>query len=638
MTKGPAMLVGALLVATLSPSTARASLDPSRAEADARAALEEGDYSFCSAPARPLSRSSHALCPLAKDIAGCEGLVVACADELAPARPKGPPSTHPWIAALAWLARAAVWVLVFGAIIAIAIPIVRAVLRARSDRKGAEEPTEATVTAQGRVASAPSPDESDAETLLRRAAAHAAAGRLDAALFAYLNAALRALDERGAIRIARHRTNGEYVRACTEAGARPELLTIVREVDTVQFGGRLPTNDGVARAAASAASVVGAARPRPSPGVAPFVAMALFVLAVGACGGPLRKGSNPAGDDLLFDLLRRQGASASYLAGSLATLPLEGRTGAAVIVDVEKTQLEDDTKAHLLRWVDQGGVLVLAGDVEGWPREFWANRDNTDNTDNTESVEVVVEQGAVDEADDDPPLHTARAKLARPAAITWPHEGPVAISAHLESGELYGGTRGFGLGTVLGLANHDLLTNVGLATGSNASALVTMLAALGKSAFLVARPENGVAPPNNPIAGMHRIGLGLAMVHALVFAGILFLAAGVRHARPTPAEPPRRRAFAEHIEATGALYARAGVAPHALAAYARYADERLRSRMPRGADPAAFLALRAGADPDETARLYQRAMSSSEGSRARGDEFEVLRRLSALFSAAMRAD
>src|SRR4029079_1646757 len=77
-----------------------------------------------------------------------------------------------------------------------------------------------------------------AESLLERAEAALARGDLRAALFGFLHAALRALDVRGAIRIARDRTNGEYVRSYADEGARPELRAIVREVDVVQFGGR----------------------------------------------------------------------------------------------------------------------------------------------------------------------------------------------------------------------------------------------------------------------------------------------------------------------------------------------------------------------------------------------------------------
>ena len=50
-----------------------------------------------------------------------------------------------------------------------------------------------------------------------------ARGDLRTALFGFLHASLRALDVRGAIRIERDRTNGEYVRSCADEGARPNL-------------------------------------------------------------------------------------------------------------------------------------------------------------------------------------------------------------------------------------------------------------------------------------------------------------------------------------------------------------------------------------------------------------------------------
>jgi hypothetical protein len=114
---------------------------------------------------------------------------------------------------------------------------------------------------------------------------------------------------------------------------------------------------------------------------------------------------------------------------------------------------------------------------------------------------------------------------------------------------------------------------------------------------------------------------------------------GVRVARPKPAPPPRRRAFAEHVEAVGTLYARTRNAPHALAAFSRFADERLRARMPRGtADVAAFLASRARMPLDVCQRLWARAAQAKAGAPALGDELAVLRELSAVYTAAMAQD
>src|SRR5258708_13559040 len=100
------------------------------------------------------------------------------------------------------------------------------------------------------------PSMTDEEALLARAAELARAGRLGEALQTYLAASLRALDKRGAVRIARDRTNGEYVRGCGDAVAKPALRDIVREVDRVQFGGEPPSPDAVTRAAQRAFAIV----------------------------------------------------------------------------------------------------------------------------------------------------------------------------------------------------------------------------------------------------------------------------------------------------------------------------------------------------------------------------------------------
>jgi hypothetical protein len=220
--------------------------------------------------------------------------------------------------------------------------------------------------------------------------------------------------------------------------------------------------------------------------------------------------------------------------------------------------------------------------------------------------------------------------------MSWPHEGHLPTSASLDTGELYGAVRPFEKGLVLGLASDEVLTNAGLSVRGNAAAFVAMLESLEKTDFLIARPENGVAPPSNPFAGLVRIGLGLGLWHALAFTALLFLCVGIRHARPVPEPPPQRRAFAEHVKATGALYARAKATGHALFTYARFADQQLRARAPRGTSPALFLAQRAETDPKDTAELYARAMSARAEDAPTGEDLLVLRRLSALFSKAMR--
>jgi hypothetical protein len=193
---------------------------------------------------------------------------------------------------------------------------------------------------------------------------------------------------------------------------------------------------------------------------------------------------------------------------------------------------------------------------------------------------------------------------------------------------------------VIGLAGDDLLTNAGIARAPNAAALLAILQVYGSGRKIqVARPEDGISPPDNPVSALTHAGLGLALAHAAAAALLLMLAFGVRQARARLSPPKGRRAWTEHIEAAGGLYARAKLAPHALAAYARFADGRLRERMPRGmTDPAAFLALRANADPASTAYVWRRATAARSADRPEGDELATLRHLSALYAAAMKSE
>ncbi len=192
---------------------------------------------------------------------------------------------------------------------------------------------------------------------------------------------------------------------------------------------------------------------------------------------------------------------------------------------------------------------------------------------------------------------------------------------------------------MLGVASDELMTNAALARPGNAATLVAILSNADRLRFRLAQPDDGVSPPTSPIAALTRAGLGSGLVHGLLATLVLFLAVGVRLARPRPAPPPTRRAFAEHVEAVGALYARTGAAPHALAAYARFADERLRASMPRGAtDIPAFLASRAKLPVEACQRLWARATAAKAGAPPVGDELAVLKELSAVYAATMARD
>ncbi len=612
-------LLGSLMVfATARP--AHAVLDPSEAQADVQAAQREKAFPFCSDPREPLSPRARALCPHASETPGCEGFAAACAKSDEPVLPT-------WWRWIRWLplgavARLFVWVLVAVVALAVIVPIAAALVRMRRNRELAD-----SVRTRDPAAPPHAPDvstalpEDDLVALLARAEGLARRGERAAALALYLAASLRALDKRGALRLGRDRTNGEYVRLCTDEGAARQLRDIVREVDRVQFGREDATPEAVARTATRAHTIV-----RALP--VALLGFVLVTLLLGCSGSGRtrawigRAGDDPAGDELFEAMLRRQGLRAEPLGASLAAIPLPqpGEPSPGVMVDVERVPLDAETRSHLVEWVDAGGVLVLAGSPETWPPEFGAVSATTCAPGDLRA------RGPAGSG-------TERGALAGAAALRAPDDSHRV--GWFGDDSTYAAVVFHRSGSVLAIASDELFTNVGLSRPDNAAVAAVILSNADCSDLKVAHAEDGSSAPSTPVGALVRAGLGLGLVHALVAAVVLFLAVGVRMVRAKPAPPPPRRAFVEHVDAVGGLYARTRSAPHALAVYARFADERLRARMPRGtSDVAAYLASRAHQPLAVCRRVWERAMGTRVDEPPVGDELRVLRELSVIYEAA----
>lgn len=649
------LLLAALATAAVTTRPALAVMDPAHAQADVDAAMREQSYPFCRDPHEPLSPRGTELCPHASSIPDCAGYAAACARATAPAPPPWSPWWAKWLSIpsfIGTLAQAFVWLLVAALVIAVVIPIARGLARFRTKEAAPVEKRRPATHLEPAPMLAEVVTLTDEEQILARARELADRGDFAASMQLYLVASLRALDKRGAVRIAKDRTNGEYVRACSDPGAKPALRDIVREVDRVQFGGQAATPEGLERAARQAIAIVRAL---------PVTMLLVSLLLSLGCGGVSmpkvrQAGDDPAGYELFREVLVRQGVTLTGLDSSLATMPLPaaGERTPAVIVDLEDTSLDDDTREHLMAWVDAGGVLVLAGWPHAWPKELDASREVAGGKPRitarrllARAVPPTPEEKAEEAANgDDSDDGTESAIYAR----TDEHGqlaqndglklgGAIDRIAWFDDGTVYAAVAAHGHGFVLEIATDELLTNVGLARPGNAAALVAILSSAARSEMRMAGAEDGVSPPSTPIAALLRAGLGLPLAHAAIFALLLFVAVGARQARPKPAQPPRRRAFSEHVEAVGALYARARSAPLALSAYARFADERLRARMPRGSgDIAGFLASRARVPLHVCQQIWARAMQAKAGAPPLGDELTVLRELSALYAAAMAQD
>jgi hypothetical protein len=618
-------------------------MDPAHAQADVDAAMRAHGYTFCRAPHEPLSPDAIELCSHASSIPDCAGYAAACSKTTTPpswSLPKwwGMFSLPPFLGVVF---QVLMWLVVAALVLAILVPVVAAIVRyRRRDDARAKKADTPSVTAAEPLAEIVATG--DEEALLARADELAARGEYGAALQLYLAAGLRALDKRGAVRITKDRTNGEYVRACADAGAKPALRDIVREVDRVQFGGEQATREAASRAAQRAIAIVKAV---------PVALLVLLLPLVLGCSGaasfkPRVAGDDPAGGELLRDVLRAQGATVKGLDSSLATMPIPaaGERTPAVIVDVEQTSLDDDTRAHLARWVEAGGILVLAGSPTQWPKEFDASYAWATGPRKITARRLLARAAEEDDGDDEEGSESAiyarteeHGVLATDRGLKL--KGASEDIAWFDDHTTYAAVVAYGKGRVLCIASDELLTNVGIAHPGNSAALVAILAATSRNEMRIADPEDGVSPPSTPIAALLRAGLGMGLLHAVPFVIVLFIGAGTRLSRPKPAPPPRRRAFAEHVAAVGALYARTHNGAHALAAYARFADERLRARMPRGSmDVGGFLASRAGMPLDVCQRLWARAMQAKAGAPPLGDELSVLRELSVVYAATMQQE
>jgi hypothetical protein len=609
-----ALAIGAL---SLVPRDVLALGTPGRAAADVAEAMSSGDDAFCREPAEPLSARDRRLCKHAGTIPRCGGFAAACdrAERVRDFRPWSEAWAE-WLArvaqVLAGVARAAIWTLVAAVAVAAMLPVLRAIgRRRRAAPAGPTEPAPATAT---RVDT----ERPDAETLLARADEHARRGEANDAMELYLAAGLRALQERGAIRLTRDLTNGECVRACADTTARPALAILANDVDGIQFGGQPPDPERLSRAARTATSLVRGA-----------AALVTLLVCAGTCGCndfelPGRhRAHNPSGRELWIDVMTRQGWEVTPLGRSMSSLPApEPGSNPVVVVDANQVEIDEGTGEHLRAWVEGGGTVVLAGSAEPWPAPL---RPQSWTRHGSGRISVPFESG-FEYAD---------------LADGWSMEGLPAEARAIgsfEDGGIYATWMPYGHGYVMSLASDELMTNAALASGSNASAMVALFAHTEAEELWVAGEGDGVGPPSSPLAALLRAGLGLALVHALVATLLLFAAFGVRLTRAKPSPPPPSRPFSDHVEAVGALYARSRAAPVALAAYARFAEDRLRARNPRRAgDVAALLAAHAGLPSDVSVQLWSRADASKsaapDAARGAGDDLAVLEDLVAAYSA-----
>jgi hypothetical protein len=580
-----------------------------KTERDRDEILAKPEVRFCREPRRPLSAEALRLCPLAAEVPDCAGFAKLCA-ETKDQKPEAPGWLSRVAESLGGVVKVLVWVFLAALMMLMLVPIVRGLVGlVRKRRRGstAKDIAEASVDfAPDEIAPAEYTVHPAME-LLARADRLLQSGQVQKALSFYLAASLRGLADRGALALGRDRTNGEYVRACGDEAARAELRAVVNTVDRVEFGAHEPSPADVSKVQGLARKLAGVAT------------MALLAFGAMSCNEKSKQGlaaSDPSGHEVLAELLTRRGIKVLPLQTSLTQLPMlkpqEPDTqprGRFLLIDTRRTQVSEEAWNHLERWVKSGGKLIVAGP----PHELHAGFHMSEAPASDRLAQV--RRPDVGEEDDEvePPESGGPKDAQETKELKEPTAGPELLPLRLSRGaavqggtevaflgdkQVYAASKAHGEGMVLVIASSDPLSNIGLVPKGNAAAALRLVTYLRPVEITLAGPLDGLSLPDSPMAALSHAGLMRGLWHALVFALLLFAYAGVRQARATPAKSTARRAFAEHVRATGALYHKARAGAHALRQYGPWVLEELHARR---ADRAALdAAKRISATPADT--------------------------------------
>ncbi len=585
------------------PQTEQA-VDGAEVESVLRRELATGEHEFCTGLRYGLSASEAALCDFSVAAAPrCPEFARACA-RLREA--ESPSSERPaWlVTVLRWLelmARGLFWALLALTAAGVLFAVVKLLRNRRAETGNAvvepDGPAPSNVPSAERHA--PLPFDHDADRHLARARSLAAQGDFLAAIAEIHAATVLRLDARGAITAQRGRTNGDYAR---ELHARPELVEpfrdIARAVESVQFGARSADAALYERLLARARALLG-----------PAVLLLLLGLGNWACqSNPTRKmaalgcGDEADGYSLLCAFVGEYG-NVRRRHKQLETI--DPSVGVIVVLP---SDLPDTAWSTLLRWVEEGGIAVMTTPVLRIDERFGVRRRATPC-------------GTSARLDDKP---DEKAELIT-AGPTLESE---KLSPYASCGsKLYVGRVRHGSGALIYLPSPALLSNAGLAAGDNARLLLPLLPIQRGTVELVGRWTRDSV--DSPLNAMRQAGLGPWLLHltALLLAFALYRGTPFGRRRTLPQN--ERRRFSEHVRALGERWAEARASRTALVAYAAWALDVLKERVPSATqssvgDLSPELARRTGQKEVDVARTLASARLAKDTETDEGNEAQHL--------------
>jgi hypothetical protein len=329
-------------------------------------------------------------------------------------------------------------------------------------------------------------------------------------------------------------------------------------------------------------------------------------LSLGAvgCGGepPTRApseacGTGANGNSLWCGILEASGSTVRRRYRSLGELGPPGGGGPDLIVQLP-AEVEAATARGLEVWVRSGGVLLLTTPLPALDRQLGiARSDRACGGDATlaGSPRTLVTIG--------------------PGLIA----GELEPSALCPSGDAFIARGPLGEGWVGVVPTAAVLSNASLVAADNAATIVPLLFPAEAVVELAGRWTRSDA--ENPLTQLRAAGL-LPWVLQLLVLGLSYsLYRGQPFARRRAPPEPGRPRFSEHAQALGQRWAEAGAAGAALQAYAGWATEQLRERLPAGTEPtvpglAQVISEKTGKPAEAVARTLERARRAQLGAPA----------------------
>lgn len=589
-------------------------IDQARLQQSLDGAFAPGALPFCHDVKYKLRFSDRWLCSLSEaDQQRCPAFKQLCAST---APPEPASSKSAWSSSFGFVAEVLFWLLI-GALVVALVVALRRMFVGRRDT--AELAAERNSLQPEQAAAPPMPSgDTDVSRLLDKARRAAERGELSVAIDSAHAAAVQGLAAAGRVEVDRDRTNGDYLRELRRDPAlQQEFKAIVSKVEVTQFGGAAPSRGAFDQVLDQVLALLRR-----------LALLAVLLCAAGSLPGCSSSGSAsqeraelaPTGLYTLRRLLADQGAKVRQ-----RLTPLGRFDDDVAVVVVYDTELEDEQRDVLLRWVREGGAVVVAGGESGLEKagEIELGRSTCGHA-----------------AQRAPKLELAPLKLAVLGHSVLELK-PKTDSVVVHQVEAVCGDRPYVAtayvedGTLTFIAEPELLTNASLSVADNARLVAEQLLLPEGGTIELVGPWTGDGS-QSPIQSIKNAGLLPVMLQLLALVGLLALRQGTSFGARHDVTRRVRRAFADHVRALAATYARARAGRLASASYGLLLIDQLRERLCPGQKPSLFelaaaIARRVRRPETEIVQLLVEAKSTFDEEReGEGVNHKIIRELEQL--------